>query len=257
MDYVFKMDLEKYTKELDERRNIALPGNHEKTLLFCVDYFIELAQKAIDDKGFFTVALSGGSTPKAILKLLVTPENIKRVDFSKILFFFGDERSVSPDNNDSNYKMAMDNALSFLKIPEEHIHRMVVESDAEKHALDYEKLIIENVPNAQFDLITLGMGDDGHTASLFPHTKALSEENRLVVVNKVPQKSTTRMTLTYKCINQAHNICFFVLGEKKSIILQNVLNGPYQPLEHPSQKIGTKNSKALWIADDLAAKLID
>lgn len=244
----------KIIESFDDRRDIALPGNYEETLDFCVEYFFECASQAIDQKGFFTIALSGGSTPKAILKKLTTPENVQRVDWSKIYFFFGDERCVPPDHNDSNYKMAMNAALSFLKVPQKNIFRMVAENQAEKNAEHYEILISEKVPEGCFDLITLGMGDDGHTASLFPHTHALKVEDRWVTLNAVPQQHTHRMTFTYPLINRAHHICFFVLGAAKSKRVASVLHGAYEPLVYPSQKIGTKEHKALWILDDDAAK---
>lgn len=240
-------------KNLDARRNIALPGNHEQTIDFCVDYFIENAKKAILEKGFFTVALSGGSTPKEIFKKLTSPGYREQVEWDKVLFFFGDERSVSPEDSQSNYKMAMDCALRDLKIPSKHIFRMVAEKNPEENARAYEKIILEKVPNAQFDLVTLGMGDDGHTASLFPHTEALKSKGVLVTANLVPQKQTLRMTLTYECINQAHHICLFVLGKGKADILPKVLQGDYQPLNYPSQKIGTEQTKALWILDNESA----
>lgn len=246
-------DLNKPIKSLDSRRELALPGNYEETLTYCVEYFIQSANEAIKKKDFFTVALSGGSTPKAILKLLLTPEYKSRVDWQKVYFFFGDERSVAPDSPDSNYKMAMDTALTSLNIPQDHIFRMVAEEDGEKNAEHYAILISEKVPEGCFDLITLGMGDDGHTASLFPHTQALSVEDRWVTLNPVPQKNTTRMTLTYPIINRAHHICFFVLGSAKALVLPKVLQGEYQPLVYPSQKIGTETSKALWILDQDAA----
>lgn len=250
------LDLSKYIQNWDDRRDLALPGSHENTIDFCVEYFFHCATEAIEKKGFFTIALSGGSTPKAILKKLTHPDNAKRIDFSKVYFFFGDERSVPPDHNDSNYKMAMDTALSFLKVPSKNIFRMVAELDGEKNAEHYEILISEKVPEGAFDLITLGMGDDGHTASLFPHTKALEVEDKWVVVNEVPQKETQRMTFTYPLINRAHHICFFVLGDKKAERVQKVLKGDYQPLTYPSQKIGTETNKALWILDEEAARLL-
>ena len=248
---------QKCIKSFDARRDIALPGDYDQTIEFCVEYFIEQARLSIIEKGFFTVALSGGSTPKAILKLLSSEKYSKRLEWDKILFFFGDERSVAPDNADSNYKMAMDCALKELAVPSDHIFRMVVESEPEANARAYEKLIEEKVPNSQFDLIMLGMGDDGHTASLFPHTAALEVDNKLVVANEVPQKQTLRMTFTYPCINQAHSICFFVLGKNKADILKDVLKGPYIPLEHPSQKIGTDKHKALWIVDQSASTQLE
>jgi 6-phosphogluconolactonase len=246
-------DLKKYIHPFDERRKVALPGDYEETLTFCVEYFLQIAAEAIKQKDFFTVALSGGSTPKAILHLLTTPKYVHRVDWNKIYFYFGDERAVPPDHPESNYKMAMDTALKELKIPQKHIFRMKAENDGEKNAADYALKISENVPEGEFDLITLGMGDDGHTASLFPHTHALTTEDHWVVFNSIPQKSTNRMTFTYPLINKAHHICFFVLGSAKASIVPKVLAGKDQPLEYPSQKIGTKTNKALWIFDKEAA----
>lgn len=243
-------------QSIDSRRDIIIPGDYDETLEFCVDYFIKIANEAIQDKGFFTVALSGGSTPKAIFNLLAKSENSFQIDWNLVHLYWGDERSVPPDNSDNNFYMAMQSGLGSLNIPSENIHRMCAESDIEKHADEYEQLIIDRVPNQRFDLVTLGMGGDGHTASLFPHTKALLEENRLVVANEVPQKNTMRMTLTYRCINQAHNICLFVLGAAKQETLAKVLQSPYQPEVFPSQKIGTESTKALWIVDqDAAARL--
>lgn len=246
-----------YIKNFDARRNVAVPGSHDNTIEFCVEYFIEIASKAMLEKDFFTVALSGGSTPKEILKMLSSEAYSDRVDWNRVLFFFGDERCVGPEHPDSNYKMAMDYALAHLKVPAKHIFRMVAEKDPEHNAQVYAQFIEEKVPNCQFDLITLGMGDDGHTASLFPHTQALDITNRLVVVNDVPQKHTQRMTFTYPCINQAHHICFFVLGQPKAMTLKKVLQGPYTPHEYPSQKIGTQTHKALWIMDQEAAQNLD
>ncbi|MCH9633832.1 MAG: 6-phosphogluconolactonase [Chlamydiae bacterium] len=246
-------DIQKNIHSFDERRDLALAGDYEETLSFCVDYFLQKANEAIAKKGFFTIALSGGNTPKAILKKLTQPEHVSKVDWDKIYFFFGDERSVPPDHNDSNYKMVMDTALTLLDVPPENIHRMVAEIDGDTNAELYEKLIREKVPEGRFDLITLGMGDDGHTASLFPKTQALTIEDKWVVLNEVPQKETSRMTFTYPLINQAHNICFFVLGKGKEDRVASVLQGEYQPLLYPSQKIGTSQTHALWILDQDAA----
>lgn len=246
--------LRKVIHPLDDKREVALAGDHDQTLEFSVDYFFEVANQAIEEKGFCTVALSGGSTPKALFKKWVQPQNITRVDWKKIHFFFGDERSVPPDHNDSNYKMAMDNALAFLKIPQDHIYRMHAENEGEKHANEYALKIQQKVPEARFDLIMLGMGDDGHTASLFPGTKALDVEDKWVVYNEVPQKHTHRMTFTFPLINRAHHICFFVLGASKKERVHHVLGEREKKLLYPCQRVGTKETKALWILDEEAAK---
>ncbi len=241
-------------KSFDSRRNLVIPGDLSATIDFSVEYILFAGQEAIQKNGFFTPVLSGGSTPKAILQKLVEPKNAARIDREKTFFFFGDERSVPPNHPDSNYGMAMQTALIPLHIPENRIFRMIAETDSEKNAAAYEAVLREKARDAQPDLIMLGLGEDGHTASLFPGTQALKEESRLVVVNEVPQKNTHRMTLTYPAIRRAEHVCFFVFGKSKSKIVADVLQGLYQPETYPSQKVGTEERKALWILDREAAQ---
>jgi 6-phosphogluconolactonase len=246
------MDLNKETpiQGVDERRDIVIPGNAQDTLEFCVEHFIAAANQAIQDHGYFSVALSGGSTPKGIFKLLADPKNCSRMNWKKVQLFWSDERAVSPEHSDSNYKMAMDAGLALLGIPSENIHRMVAESNIQENALAYEKIISESSP---LDFVMLGMGDDGHTASLFPHTHGLHAGERLVVANYIDALKTWRMTLTFKCINQAKAIVIYVIGHNKSEMLKKVLEGPYTPDQLPSQKVGALERHALWIADNDAA----
>lgn len=241
---------------IDERRSLMISGDKEATLKACVEHFIDQANRSIKDHGLFSVALSGGSTPKAIYQKLATPKYINRVDWSKVAVFFSDERSVAPDNPDSNYKMAMDSGFSQLPLPKEHIHRMQAEENIEENALSYEKKLLEVLGGRAFDYIMLGMGDDGHTASLFPGTDALNVNERLVTANYVPQKETWRMTFTYPLINSATNIVLYVLGEGKAQMLKRVLLEKDPENALPSSLVGTAEHPALWIADDSAAKLI-
>lgn len=237
----------------DERRNIAIPGDKEATLTFCVEQFVSLAKEAMEERDSFHVALSGGSTPKALFQLLSNTENRQRIEWSKIHLYWSDERSVAPTDPDSNYKMAMDAGLAGVGIPDEQIHRMVGEVDIPESAKEYDQLI----RGVTLDMVMLGMGDDGHTASLFPETHALhSESGRLVVENYVPQKETWRMTFTYDAIHSARQRVFYVIGEGKAEMLNRVLNGNYTPDQLPSQRVGTPQSKALWIADEPAARLL-
>jgi 6-phosphogluconolactonase len=241
----------------DDRRLITLPGNYDATIEFCVHNWISKAREAILDHGFFAVALSGGSTPKTIYEKIVHEPNVKDIEWKKIYFFWSDERSVPVSHSDSNFHMAMHEAGLFnLPIPKENVFRMIAESEIEMNAKAYEELILEKLGGNAFDLIMLGIGEDGHTASLFPHTKAIEVEGRLVVANYVPQKKTWRMTFTYECINSADQICIYALGKNKSEIIAKVLTSPYDPLEYPIQKIGTNYHKALWIMDDDASKNI-
>lgn len=247
-------DWEKHIQPFDERRSLIVPGNAHETVTFAVQQLIEIAKKSIEKRKIFTIALSGGSTPKAIFELLSKEPYSKQIAWDKVRLFWSDERSVPPDHPDSNYYMAMHAGLSSLPIPKDNIFRMTAEYDIETNAEKYEKLISEQVPSGEFDLIMLGMGEDGHTASLFPKTHALHSVDRLVVANYVPQKNTWRMTLTYQCINSARNIAIYVLGENKAAMLKFVLTAPYNPDELPVQRVGTPTRKALWIADKSAAK---
>ena len=238
--------------KFDERRHLAFPGTHDNTIAFAVSHFISVAQNAIENHDAFFVALSGGSTPQKIFQELALPHNREAIDWSRVYLFWSDERAVPPDHADSNYKMAMDSGLSKLPLKKEHIFRMQAETNGEKHALEYEKIIKETLHGADFDLIMLGMGEDGHTASLFPHTKALEISHRLVVINEVPQKKTYRMTFTFPLINSAHNIVVYVLGKEKAARLKEVFLD--DPMTLPSSHVGTDNHPALWIIDDAAGK---
>ncbi|MFC2049229.1 6-phosphogluconolactonase [Chlamydiota bacterium] len=238
---------------LDDRRNIAIPGDHDVTIAFAADLWIDMAREAIVDHGFFAVALSGGSTPKKIYQRLSALED--QLDWSKVFLFWSDERSVGPTNEASNYHMAMEEGgLNKLPIPQNQIFRMVAEEEIEANAKGYEDIILDKLGSHPFDLVMLGMGDDGHTASLFPHTQALTIKGRLVVPNFVPQNNSWRMTFTYECINRSNNICLYVVGAPKAEVLEKVLLGPPKPDEYPSQLIGTEAQPALWILDNEAGK---
>jgi 6-phosphogluconolactonase len=238
----------------NEKWDVAIPGDRKETIQYCVDQFLELAQESMEDHGNFSVALSGGSTPKAIFQELALPKNSKNVDWKKVLLFWGDERSVSPHDSESNFHMAMESGFSKLPIEAKNIFRMKAESDIEENAREYENIFIEKVASKSFDLIMLGMGEDGHTASLFPKTHGLHSVDRLVIANYVPQKNTWRMSLTYECINNAKNISIYVLGESKAAIVEKIFLAEYQPDEFPIQGIGTSLRKALWILDKDAAQ---
>ncbi len=237
----------------DARRNLIVPGDHSSTITFCVDHFLAVCKESIDQHGYCSVALSGGSTPKEIYQRLTSIPYKDLIDWKKILLFWGDERSVPPSDPDSNYHMAMEAGFDKMPIPKENIFRMQAEGNIEQHALAYEETIKTTLKGKSFDLMMLGVGEDGHTASLFPNTKALTITDHLVVANHVPQKNTWRMTLTYPCINSARHIAIYVLGSKKKYTVEMVLLGPG---EYPIQKIGTNKNKALWILDDGAAEIL-
>lgn len=237
----------------DQRRDLLIPGNQEAALDFCLRHFIAKARESIKERGKFTVALSGGSTPKALYRKLASREHREEIDWTKVFLFWGDERSVAPSHEESNFRMAMEAGFSTLPIPPSQIFRMVAEDTIEENALLYEKLLKKHLTEGRFDLVTLGMGEDGHTASLFPQTKGLKAKDRLVVANYVPQKNTWRMTLTFEAINQSRSIAIYVLGESKKETLVEVLRGVENSERYPIQKVGTESTKALWILDEAAA----
>ncbi|HKV84774.1 MAG TPA: 6-phosphogluconolactonase [Ktedonobacterales bacterium] len=209
--------------------------------------------------GRFTVALSGGSTPRAFHALLAAPPYRDQVDWSIAQFYWGDERYVAPDDPESNFRMARETLLDKIPIHEAQIHRVHTEMDDPAAAAGlYESEIRQEFALAggalpRFDLIFLGMGPDGHTASLFPHTAALGVRDRLVVANYVPKLSTWRITLTEPVLNAAATMAFLVAGADKADALSAVLDGPRDPEQYPSQLVAPTAGEALWIVDDAAA----
>ena len=221
-------------------------------------HFVECAQEAISNHGFFSVVLSGGSTPRATYEVLATVEYVQRIEWERVHVFWGDERCVAPNHEDSNYRMAFDVMLANLPIPVKQIYRMMGETEPKEAAKDYENWLQSFFAGKppRFDLILLGLGNDGHTASLFPGTKALSETKRWVLANYVRNLSTWRLTMTPRLINQAANVTFLVSGEDKADILLRVLAGRYTPEEIPAQIIRPDHGQMRWLVDAGAAALL-
>lgn len=242
----------------DDRRILVVPGNGEEAITFAVENWIQSAQMAVQDHGFFAVALSGGSTPKAIFEKLAQPHYVSRVDWSKVKLFWSDERCVSPDHPDSNYHMAMHSGLAKMPIKEEHIFRMQGEKQNKAEAAkEYEQILLRELHEKKFDLNMLGMGDDGHTASLFPHTEGLNKKNCLVCANFVPQKDCWRLSLTFDGIHATRDLVVYVIGKSKAPMLKNIFMPTDVPSESfPAQKIGSVQTPVLWIADTDAAEQI-
>ncbi|MEQ8674304.1 MAG: 6-phosphogluconolactonase [Aggregatilineales bacterium] len=222
------------------------------------DFFVQTAVIAIASRGKFTVALSGGSTPRNLHQLLTREPFLSQVDWSKVYVYWGDERTVPPDAAESNYKMARETLLEHVPIPEVQVHRMRGEIDPEAAATEYGRLIKAHFdpPDTRFDLIFLGMGDDGHTASLFPHTAALNEVEHRCVANFVPKLDTWRITLTAPVINSAANVVFLVGGASKAEALKAVIEDEYQPETYPSQLIAPEDGQLIWMVDEAAAALL-
>jgi 6-phosphogluconolactonase len=224
---------------------------------------VTLAETSITARGHFTIALSGGSTPKALFELLAG-EYLKHVDWPNVHVFWGDERCVPPEHPDSNYRMARLALLDYVPIPMSNIHRMRGEIDPLEAADQYEIMLREffltrgreNEPAPRFDLILLGMGDDGHTASLFPGTEVLHEQERWVTAHYVEKLDAWRITLTAVAINAASNILFLVTGQGKAETLRAVASDPYQPDALPSQMIEAINGRTVWLVDAAAASLL-
>jgi 6-phosphogluconolactonase len=221
------------------------------------------AKTVVQQNGIFSVALSGGSTPKALYTLLADDATLRaQVPWDRIQFFFGDERHVPPDHADSNFRMANQAMLSKVPIKPEQIHRVKAENpDAEKAALEYEldlrasfKLTPGQLP--RFDFFMVGMGDEGHTLSLFPGTKALHDNGRLVVRNWVGKFYTDRITMTAPVANNAAQIVFMVTHADKAPALKAILEGPYEPEQLPSQLFAPTNGKLLWLVDRDAAGML-
>jgi len=222
--------------------------------------FVELAEEAILARGVFRVALSGGSTPRRMHNLLAEDPLRGRVHWNEVEFFWGDERSVPPDHPDSNFRMARETLLDKLDIAPERIHRMPADrSDLDTAAREYQAEMArvfgvdaDDEP-PRFDLLVQGMGEDGHTASLFPGTQALDESVRWVVGNEVPALSTRRMTFTYPLINHAAQVLFLVTGDDKAEPLAEVLEGERAPGRLPSQAVAPIEGELLWLIDEQAA----
>jgi 6-phosphogluconolactonase len=225
--------------------------------------FVRQVRAAVETKGACTVALSGGSTPKGLYGLLADDPTWRgQVPWDNMHVFWGDERHVPPDHPDSNYRMANEALLSKVPIPPANVHRIKSEHpDAHQVADDYEQtlqaffhLAAGQLP--RFDLIFLGLGPEGHTASLFPGTQALHETPRLVVSTWVGKFFTDRITLTPAVLNNAAGVIFLVSGDDKALALKAVLEGNYEPEQLPAQLIRPAHGRLLWLVDRAAASLL-
>ena len=237
------------------RSNIHVFENPRELARGAAETFAEEAAKSIWEKGgFFTVALAGGSTPKALYELLAT-EYRDALDWNGVHAFFGDERTVPPDHEDSNYRMAYEALLS--QVPVGSVRRMRGELDPRKAATLYEQALrafFGGTP--RFDLVLLGIGEDGHTAGLFPSTPALDVTDRFIVENPVEKLGTVRLTLTVPAINAAKRIVFLVAGEDKAGALEKILENDTNPYEYPAKLVRPKGG-ATWMVDRAAARLLD
>ncbi|MEP6535848.1 MAG: 6-phosphogluconolactonase [Bryobacteraceae bacterium] len=248
---------------MGDRELYTLAGTNE---LFRrgAEEFVRSAKDAIEDRGICNVALSGGSTPKGLFSLLVSDESLRaQVQWKKINFFWSDERHVPPDHPDSNFRMANEALLSKLSsIDSKRVFRIKGElENAEEAAEEYERELIEHFRLEEthlprFDLALLGMGPDGHTASLFPGTRALHDQEHLVACNWVGKFDTDRITMTARVLNNAASVVFLVAGEDKAPALKSVLQGPFEPDQLPAQLIRPVDGRLIWLVDEAAGRLL-
>ena len=223
----------------------------------------EMVSEAAEANGRARIAISGGSTPKAAFQLLADPDEKyrKRMPWENLELFWVDERTVPPDHPDSNYRMTKEALLDHVPLYPQQIHRMEGELEPQAAAARYESELrntfrLEGAEIPRFDLVFLGMGDDGHTASLFPHTAAIHEMSRLVTANRVPQKDTWRITLTWPVINHARSVSFLIAGADKAERVHEVFLGPRDPERLPSQLIWPSSGILTLFLDKAAAALL-
>lgn len=243
--------------------DIQIVANADALCRLAAAEVLSSAEAAVREKESFTAVLSGGSTPKGLYSLLADDASWRaRVPWEQTHFFWGDERHVPPDHPDSNYRMAHEAMLSKVPVPAAHIHRIRSEDvDAEQVAQDYEQTLraffhLTAGQYPRFDLVLLGLGPDAHTASLFPGTQALHEQQRLVVATWVGKFYTERITLTAPALNNAKRLVFLVSGEEKALPLKAVLEGRHEPEQLPAQLIQPHDGRLLWLVDQAAARLL-
>lgn len=242
-------------KSSPEIRKLATP---QELFEAAAEEIILAANEAIAQRKRFTIALSGGSTPKSLYTLLASNARTS-LNWGQTFFFWGDERHVPPDDKDSNYRMAEEAMLSKVPVPPGNVFRMPTENpDADAVALSYEQTLrkffsLEAGQVPRFDMILLGIGPDGHTASLFPETAALQERSRLVVANWVEKLKTSRITFTLPVLNTARRVAFLVSGTDKAAVLRTVLQSDAPGEQYPSKLVQPTDGELIWFVDRAAA----
>lgn len=217
-------------------------------------FFVQACHEAVARQGRFSVALSGGSTPKRLYQLLATPEFSSNIPWNKVHLFWSDERFVPPTDTESNFRMTKESLLDHIAIPKKNIYGVPTKGDPADCALKYEaqlKTFFNGKP--AFDWMLLGMGADGHTASLFPHTAILNEKKRWVKEVWVEEKKTFRISFTYPLINRSKQAVFLVAGAEKSPVLQDIRKGKNKKNPYPVQGVQLQSGTVTWMLDTAAA----
>lgn len=229
----------------------------EETLRALADYIVSQASLSISRSGRFDLALSGGSSPKKLYELLASPQYRSQVEWGKVYLFLGDERYVPADHGDSNYKMVKTSLVEPLGIRADHVFPVNTTLSPQESAADYEQTMRLHFANeVKFDLVLLGLGDNSHTASLFPHTQVLHERSALVKAEYIEEVKMNRITFTAPLINAAHAIAFLVYGAGKAEAVRHIIKDPLNIDEYPAQLIKPLQGELTWFLDEAAAARI-
>ena len=240
-------------------RQVKVYPDHDSLVVGTAEWILSASAEAISSRGACRIALSGGSTPRALFRLLAGDEWRPRFEWSRIELFQVDERAVPLDHPDNNFGMIERELLHTVQIPADHVHRVRTELGAEAAAEDYESQLRKTFPGTGipcFDIVLLGMGEDGHTASLFPGTEALLETRRWVLGYLVAKLNMQRITLTFPVINDARKVLFLVSGAGKAATLREVFQGESPELHYPAALVEPRDGLLYWHLDSDAASQI-
>jgi len=238
------------------KRSIKIFLTLEKLSLYFTQTLSESVNKTPVDRSF-SLALSGGSTPKVVFEFIAS--NFKNsIDWNRVVIFWGDERCVSPENDESNYKMASDSLLNHIPIPDTNIIRIMGENDPLTEAKRYSEIVSKGIPsvngNPQFDMIMLGLGDDGHTASIFPNNIHLFDSKNLFEVSEHPDTKQKRITATGTIINNSKAVFFLATGKNKSEKVCQILEKKNNSKNYPASLVDPINGELTWLLDNLSAE---
>lgn len=240
---------------------LRVAKDHDALTRDAAETFAEAAAQAVRARGRFSVALSGGTTPRALYTMLGRPGFRERVAWARAHVFWGDERCVPPDHEQSTFRMVSETLLSHVEVPAANVHRIEAERpDPEEAADAYERVLRQEAratgrQSPRFDLMLLGMGSDGHTAGLFPGTEAVGVSDRLVVASWVEALKAHRISMTVPALGDAEHVLFLVSGEAKAATLRNVLEGP-PTVTLPASLIRPRDGRLTWLVDEQAARLL-
>jgi 6-phosphogluconolactonase len=237
-------------------------GDSEAVAREAADHWVRIAQAAVAERGSFSIALSGGSTPARLYELMASEPWRSQVPWAATFVFWGDERRVPASDPQSNYHLASEMLLRHVPIPAQQVFPMDGVGLASSAARSYEDALwrhfrYERREWPRFDLVLLGVGQDGHVASVFPGTRAVSDLTNKVLVYSVPRLNTERITLTLPVLNHARHVLFLVTGSEKAEIVRKVLKGPHQPATYPAQAVRPVDGDAIWLIDEEAAAELD